>query len=154
MNISMEKATAKRTISQMMKIDMYDISYTFIDTISNVAYKCQCYILSAVINTFSKYYDSAMIKTNFLFVFISSYDQAVEIIGVFIFTSRKYWIPNNGGLDTYTKKLAYPICLLKYSFYIVKSCCNMLLFTSFCGRAIFCFWPTQLWFNVLDKEIN
>ena len=80
----MEKATAKRTISQMMKSDMYYISCTFIYTISNLAYKCQCYILSAVLRFI---HDQNQF---FICFFISAYDQAVEIIGVFIFTSRKY----------------------------------------------------------------
>ena len=80
----------------------------------------------------TKYFSTyRKIKTNFLFVFISSYDQAVEIIGVFIFTSRKYWIPNDGGFDTYTKNkriLSVYLSIRSISFSLVVTCCFSLPF--------------------------
>ena len=70
-------------------------------------------------------------KLSSYLLFILSYDPAVEIIGVFMLTSRKYWIPNNDGFDKYTKHkriLFVYLSIRPTSFSLVVTCCFLLPF--------------------------
>ena len=70
-------------------------------------------------------------KLSSYLLFILSYVPAVEIIGVFMLTSRKYWIPNNDGFDTYTKHkriLFVYLSIRPISFSLVVTCCFLLPF--------------------------